>query len=39
MPMYNLTSVQKGYMVNDLVVDWGKLDEQDKLSLIWLSGG
>ena len=23
MPMYILTSVQKGYLVNDLVVDWG----------------
>ena len=36
MPMHSLTYVRKGYVVIDLVIIWNQLDEQDKLSLMYL---
>ena len=39
MPMHRLTYVQKGYVVTHFVIIWNQLDEQDKLSLMYLCGG
>ena len=35
-PMHSLTYVHKGYVVIDLVIIWNQVDEQDKLSLMYL---